>query len=343
MTSSPTGPQALLPRRPPPRLLSLVIPVFNEEESLPRLRTALDAWWPTLAVPGETILVDDGSMDGSAGFLREWAGQDRRVKVVFLSRNFGHQAAVSAGLEFAEGEAVVILDADLQDPLEVIPAFLEHYQAGFDVVYGRRGERLGEGWFKRVTASLFYRFMRAFVQENLPSDTGDFRLISRAALLAIRQLPERHRFLRGLFTWIGFPQAEVAYTRQPRRWGRTKYPLRKMVRFAWNATLSFSTFPITVIALSGFAIAGFGFAYGIYTVLRWLFTNDSVPGWTTLVVLQAMLGGMILVSLGIIGEYVGRIYEEVKGRPLYIVRQAVNCASPGDPETVGWNIPVPPP
>jgi dolichol-phosphate mannosyltransferase len=317
------NPQTLV-KRPAPKLLSLVFPVYNEEATIPFLRKELEAWRSTLHVPTEVILVDDGSRDRSRVLLSEWAYTDTTIKVIGFSANFGHQAAVTAGLQFARGEAIAILDADLQDPLDIIPEMIARYVDGFDVVYGQRVSREGESLFKRITAWGFYRLMRKFVHKDLPTDTGDFRLVSRRCLDAILQMPETHRFLRGMFAWVGFPQIAVQYRRRPREHGETKYPLSKMLRFAWNAALSFSVAPIKVISFTGLGVATFGLCYGAYSIARHFIWRDTAPGWTTLVVLLALASGAILVALGVIGEYVARIYEEVKRRPIFIIQEKLN-------------------
>lgn len=324
--STATKPQ--LCQRPPANLLSLVFPIYNEQEMIPFLRQEIERWRPTVQVPIEVIAVDDGSSDASLAMLAEWASTDRTIKVVSFSTNFGHQAAVTAGLEASAGDAIAILDADLQDPLDVVPEMLARYQQGYDVIYGKRISREGETPFKRASAWLFYRLMRRFVHPKLPSDTGDFRLVSRRCLDAVLRMQESHRFLRGMFAWVGFHQIELPYRRLPRRHGVTKYPLPKMLRFAWNAALSFSVVPIRFITCIGLGTAAFGFGYGVYSVLRRILWKDTVQGWTTLVVLLALVGGAILVSLGILGEYVARIYEEVKRRPLYVVRDRLNLDGP---------------
>jgi dolichol-phosphate mannosyltransferase len=318
---------ALQPRSAP-ALVSFVFPVFNEAEGLPHLRSALEAWLKDFQSPVEIVLIDDGSRDGSYELIQNWAAADQRVRGLSFSKNFGHQMAVSAGLAVAQGDAVVIMDADLQDPLEVVPEMVARYREGYDVVYGQRVERAGETVFKRATAWAFYRLMRRFVHPDLPADTGDFRLVSRRCLDAILRLNEQHRFLRGLFAWVGFPQIAVRYKRDPRRFGETKYPFFKMVKFAWNAALSFSTFPIKLITAGGFATAFLACAYGVYAVMQKYFFHNTVQGWTGLVVIGGLIGGMILVSLGIIGEYVGRIFEEIKRRPLYIVKDDTRAINP---------------
>jgi len=306
--------------RPTPALLSLVFPVFNEAEGLPQLRSSLEAWLKDFQQPAEIVLIDDGSRDGSFALIQGWAAEDHRVRGLSFSKNFGHQMAVSAGLAVAQGDAVVIMDADLQDPLEVVPEMIARYREGYDVVYGQRIEREGETLFKRATAWAFYRLMRSFVHPDLPADTGDFRLVSRRCLDAVLRMNEQHRFLRGLFAWVGFPQVAVPYKRRPRRFGETKYPFWKMAKFAWNAALSFSTLPMKLITAGGFATAILAGAYGVYAVVQKYFFRNTVQGWTGLVVVGGLVGGMILISLGVIGEYVGRIFEEIKRRPLYIVQ-----------------------
>jgi dolichol-phosphate mannosyltransferase len=314
------GPHGLrLRARPAPRLLSFVIPVFDEREGLPFLRESLESFLASIEVACELILVDDGSRDDSWAFITEWAAADPRVRGLALSKNFGHQVAVTAGLAASGGDAVVVLDADLQDPLDVIPAMLKRYREGYDVVYGRRTARDGETRFKRFTAWLFYRVMRALVHRDLPPDTGDFRLVSRRCLDVVLRMNETHRFLRGLFAWVGFQQTEVAYRREARRYGITKYPLWKMVRLAWNAALSFSTLPVKLITTMGFATALFALGYGGYAVIEKYAFHATVPGWTALAVLNGLIGAANLLGLGVIGEYVGRVFEEAKGRPLYVV------------------------
>ncbi|MCC8195148.1 MAG: glycosyltransferase family 2 protein [Deltaproteobacteria bacterium] len=306
------------------QFLSLVIPVYNEEETLPFLRESLAAWLPSLGgTRTEVILVDDGSADASLAFLEAWSAEDPRIKVLSFSRNFGHQAAVTAGLKHVRGDACVIIDADLQDPLAVIPEMIKRYEEGYDVVYGQRRRREGETFFKRCTAWIFYRTMERCMNVPLPLDTGDFRLVSRACIDAVNAMPESHRFLRGMFAWVGFAQAAVPYARDPRKYGETKYPLRKMLSFAWQGISSFSTLPIRLVSYSGMCIAVAAFVAGLYAMTSYV-RGDTVQGWTALTILLAGLGGMILLGLGIIGEYVGKIYEEVKGRPGYIIQRSFN-------------------
>lgn len=334
-TSDATCPRRLTPR-PMPRALSIVIAAYNEEAVLPALRRRLSAFMESL--PGtrvEIVIVDDGSTDATLDALLEWADADDRVCVVGLARNFGHQAAVTAGLDAARGEAVVLMDADLQDPPEVIAAMLVEYAKGYDVVCGRRVSRAGEGWFKRATAWGFYRLMRAFVHADLPVDCGDFRLISRRCLDALMSMRETHRFLRGMVAWVGFPQTTVPYERSARAAGQTKYPLRKMLQFAWTAAVSFSPAPLRLTMAAGMVLGALGFADGVYAVGRHLLGYRNVPGWTSVIAVNCLVGGGILVGIGVLGEYVGRIFEEVKGRPLYVVSLRTGAAVAEAEESVG--------
>ena len=315
--------QKLCPRQNP-ELLSFVIPLFNEETVVPLLKNELCLFLAKLSIKTEVILVDDGSSDATYPQLLRWAQEDARIKIIAFSRNFGHQAAVSAGLSFAKGDATVIMDADLQDPPEVVLQMLEKYRDGYDVVYGVRKERLGETPFKKFSAWCFYRVMKNFIHKDLPEDTGDFRLISRRCLDTLLKFKERHRFLRGLFAWIGYEQIGIYYKRQPRIAGETKYPLIKMMKFAWTAAVSFSPLPLQIISGLGLGVACFGFAIGLYALSRYfLYLNGLVeiynPGWATIVTLICLIGGCILISIGIVGEYVGRIFEESKSRPYYII------------------------
>ena len=314
----------ILQPRASPGCLSLVMPCYNEEAVLPQLRAELTRFIPTLDLPTEVILVDDGSSDQTLSFLLKWAGENPAIKVVVLARNFGHQNAATAGLNAATGDAVVLMDADLQDPLDVIPQMIGKYREGYDVVYAQRVSREGESWFKLVTAWLFYRLMRAFIHPNLPPDTGDFRLISRRCLDAVSSMHEVHRFLRGMVAWVGFLQVSVPYHRKQRAAGSTKYTLWKMLRFASNAIVSFTPLPLRLSLMGGSIIALLGIAYGLYAFIETLLYHDTVPGWTTLIIFTSVLGGAILISNGILGEYIGRCFEELKGRPLYVVAHRVN-------------------
>ncbi|MGB0370683.1 MAG: glycosyltransferase family 2 protein [Opitutales bacterium] len=310
--------------RPNIELLSLVFPIYNEEGVIPHLEVALAEWRRDLPFNLEIIFVDDGSEDDSFSLLTAWAERDECIRLYSFSRNFGHQSALSAGLDFARGDAVVTLDADLQDPLEVIFEMVNAYNSGFDIVYGIRRKRVGESMFKRATAWFFYRFMRLFIHPDLPADAGDFRLISRRCLHVLEMMPERDRFLRGMFAWMGFPQTGVYFDRPVRTHGITKFSLIKMLGFALNGVLSFSALPIRIITLAGVFIGLMGFGYGVYVVGRWYVLGDTVKGWPSLIVLLSLIGGMILLGLGIVGEYVSRIYEALKARPWYILKESVH-------------------
>ena len=314
---------SLVPR-PNPRLLSFVIPMYNESEVLPLLIERFEALAGSLPCEVEWVVVNDGSRDGTALLLAAWAARDTRVKFVDLARNFGHAAALTAGLDHASGDAVVVMDADLQDPPEVVVQMLERYREGYDIAYAQRTKRHGETAFKLATAAGFYWIMRRFIHRDLPANSSDFRLMSRDAVQALGHLREGQRFLRGMVTWIGFAQVAVPFERPSRAAGMTKYSTRRMMSFGWGAILSFSTLPLRISVYFGFVIFAFGMLFGLRVFVHSLFYRDLVPGWTTLIVIETMLGGAILVCVGMVGEYVGRIYEEIKQRPLYIVRRSTN-------------------
>jgi len=299
-------------------LLSIVVPVYNESGVLDELLRRLQAAVEPIG-PYELVFVDDCSADGSWDRLLGHAAEDRRLRLLRLSRNFGHQVAISAGLDAARGDAVVIMDGDLQDPPEVIPQLVARWREGYDVVYAVRDEREGESLFKRGTASGFYWLLRRLSPTEIPAAAGDFRLLSRRAARALSQMPERARFLRGMSAWIGYRQIGVPYTRDPRYAGETKYPTRKMLRFAADALTSFSSAPLRLVSGLGLIFVVFCAGYLAYTIYAKFFTDNTVPGWTTVVVLVLLLGGVQLVSLGIVGAYVARIFEESKHRPLYLV------------------------
>ncbi|MCG6149188.1 glycosyltransferase [Leptospira levettii] len=314
-----------LEKRSNPKILSIVIPCYNEESVLPYLKERLTTFLVKLPTKIELILVNDGSVDNTIFELVNWSKEDKRVKIISLSRNFGHQIAVTAGMDYASGDAVVIMDADLQDPPEVIFEMLERYREGYDVVYGQRIARTGESWFKKITAWAFYRLMKILVHKDLPLDSGDFRLISRRCLDALNGLRENHRFLRGMNAWIGFPQTPVYYKRDARVAGETKYPLQKMLKLAMNAAVSFSPLPLRFSLALGIIVAFVGFFVGAYALFRafqhFILEMPIVynPGWATIVTLICLIGGSILISIGILGEYIARIFEESKNRPLYVV------------------------
>lgn len=307
---------------PRPRY-SLVAPVFNEEETLPEFYKRTRAVMDQLDGECELVLVFDGSRDRSPDIGRELRAQDSRVKIINFSRNFGHQIAISAGIDYAEGDAVVIIDSDLQDPPEVILQLVEKWKQGFQVVYAQRAKRKGETFFKLFTAAFFYRLIRRLASIEIPPDTGDFRLIDRQVVLALRRLREHHRFMRGLSVWVGFKQTGVLYERQERYAGTTQYPFRKMLKFAMDAITGFSYIPLQLATTIGLWISGLALlSIPIVALLRFEFGNEFFGGQATTLISVLFLGGVQLIFLGIIGEYLGRIYDEVKNRPLYIVTEA---------------------
>lgn len=301
---------------------SIVAPVFNEEETLPEFYRRMAAVMDALDGPSELLLVFDGSRDRSPHIGRELQAQDPRLKIIDFARNFGHQIAITAGIDYAEGDAVVIIDSDLQDPPEVIHDLVKKWKEGFEVVYAQRRQRSGETFFKLFTASLFYRLIERLASIDIPRDTGDFRLIDRKVVLVMRQLREHHRFMRGLSVWVGYRQTGVLYDRHERYAGATQYPLRKMVKFASDAITSFSYVPLQIATSLGFWVSALALAGMVAVAILRLLGNDFFYGQATTLVSVLFLGGVQLIFLGVIGEYLGRIYDEVKKRPLYIVRDA---------------------
>lgn len=305
-------------------LLSVVIPVLNEAATvqlmMERLRSALhEASW-------EAIFVDDGSTDATPAILEREAMRDPRVKVIRLSRNFGHQAAVTAGLDYADGDAVAVMDADLQDPPELLKSMLELFSRGYDIVSPQRNTRAGETMFKRGTAKMFYRVLSRMAEQPITPDVGDFRLYSRRAVLAIRSLREQHRYMRGMVAWLGLKEVTIPFDRDARAAGQTHYPLLKMLRLAWTGITSFSAFPLRISLAAGCILSAAGFLYFLRVTYLALWTHSLVPGWASVIALQCVFSGMILLALGAIGDYVGKNYEEVKERPLYVVTEAQNVA-----------------
>lgn len=300
---------------------SILIPVYNEEPVLPSLFPRLDALVATLDAPCEVLLIDDGSRDRSAELIRAALPTRPWLRLLRFARNFGHQAALTAGYDHALGKAVVCLDADLQDPPEVILEMAKRWREGFEVVYGVRTKREGETLFKKLTAWAYYRTMRSLAKVDLPVDAGDFRLMDRKAVDALKQVRERSRYLRGLVAWIGFRQCAVPYDRAERFAGETKYPLRKMLRLAFDGILSFSSVPLRLALILGFAVSVLSIFAGLAAVVVKLGGWYTVDGWTSLAVLVSFLGGVQLTVMGIIGEYISRIYDEVKARPLYLVAE----------------------
>ncbi len=304
------------------KLLSLVVPCFNEEEVLPATHARLTRVVQTLVeFDYEIIYIDDGSRDRTAAILRELQASDARVRVLRLSRNFGHQVAATAGLDVADGDAVVLIDADLQDPPEIIPEMVARWKEGCHVAYGQRRNREGETVFKLFTAKLFYRLFNCLSAIDMPLDTGDFRLMDRQVVQAIRQMPERDRFLRGMVSWLGFRQVVVPYQRAARAAGTSKYPLFKMLRFACDAILSFSLVPLRLAMILGFLGSGTAILGILYAIVVRLGTGQWVSGWASLFIAVLFLGGVQLICMGVTGEYVGRIYRESKQRPLYLLME----------------------
>lgn len=312
-----------------PDFLSVVVPCYNEaevlDETIPQLTTALEA------IPGirfEIIFIDDGSRDGTLVRLHQAADADERVLVVSFARNFGHQIAVTAGTDVASGDAVVVIDADLQDPPEVIAEMVEKWRDGYDVVYGTRSSRQGESAFKLATARAFYRLLNRFSEVPIPLDTGDFRLMDRRVVDCLKAMPERHRFVRGMVAWIGFNQIALPYERAERFAGTSKYPLHKMLRFATDGILAFSSRPLQFATGMGIMAASLALLGIIYALVLRIFTSVWVEGWTALMIAVLFLGGVQLLSLGIIGEYIARIHDEAKERPLYIIKSQVGARAP---------------
>lgn len=305
---------------------SIVIPIYNEETNLNELasrllstiQTNLDNW------EVEILLVNDGSYDSSFSIMKELAEKNSMFKLVNLSRNFGHQIAISAGMDLASGDVCIVMDGDLQDPPETIPELVQKWKEGFEIVYAVRNKRDGESWFKLFTAKAFYRILKRITSVEIPVDTGDFRLIDKKVLNVLKEMPEKHRFIRGMVAWSGFKSCPVFYHREKRFAGTTKFTLGKMVQFSLNGITSFSTYPLKLASTFGLFVSSIGFLYLIYVIYLALFTNNTVEGWASMMVVVLFLGGVQLLSLGVIGEYVGRINEEVKKRPNYIISEKVN-------------------
>jgi dolichol-phosphate mannosyltransferase len=317
MTDTPGGPE-----------YSLVVPIFNEEETLSELVRRLTLLLDTLDGPAEVVLVDDGSSDRSYELMVAARETDPRFKVLRLSRNFGHQIAITAGMDAAAGNAVIVMDADLQDPPEVVLEMATRWREGFDVIYGVREERAGDTRFKKATASAFYRLLRRISNIDVPLDVGDFRLVDRRALEAFKSMRETNRYVRGMFSWIGFRQVGVTFQRDERFAGDTKYPLTKMLKFATDGVVSFSAAPLRFALNLGFAVSALSFAFGVLALVFKLAGFYSIPGLASIAVFVAFLGGIQLLVLGLMGEYIARIHDEVKDRPLYLVRDTHGLQGP---------------
>ncbi|GAA4838126.1 glycosyltransferase family 2 protein [Paenibacillus vulneris] len=298
---------------------SIIVPMFNEQEVIEETYRRLKRVMDTLDERYELLFVNDGSKDRTADIVKELCAEDANVRLLNFARNFGHQIAITAGMDHAEGQAIVVIDADLQDPPEVILEMIELWKNGYDVVYGKRLERKGETWFKKWSAHLFYRLLKSMTSVDIPVDAGDFRLIDRKVCDVMKSMTEKNRYVRGLVSWTGFNQTFVEYTREERWAGVTKYPLRKMLRFAVDAITSFSYKPLKAAAYLGFLVSAVSFIYILVVVYQRLFTNTTITGWASTVAINLFFNGIVLIILGIIGEYIGRIYDETKGRPLYII------------------------
>ena len=324
--------------------LSLVIPTYNEEAVIPELDRRLKAvlaGWADLVDSWEVIFINDGSKDGSLNQLRKMADGEARYKVLSFARNFGHQMAITAGIDRADGEAVVVMDADLQDPPEVVREMITLWRGGFDVVYGVRRKRAGETFFKKLTAAAFYRLLRAMLGGiSIPVDAGDFRLMSRPVVLAMRALKERHRFVRGMVAWVGFRQTAAYYDREARFAGETKYPLKKMIRFAIDGITSFSTIPLRFATWLGVFAGLMAVVIALWAIYIKLFVTGVVQGWTTIMILVALGTSAQLLMIGVLGEYVGRIYEEVKRRPLYLVAEEINLQRAASSSPADHDLPI---
>lgn len=307
---------------------SIVVPLFNEElvieETYKRLKKVMDSCQDSY----EIIFVNDGSRDRTLEMARSICRRDPNIKLLSFSRNFGHQIAITAGMDYASGEAVVVIDADLQDPPEVIPEMIAKWKEGYEVVFGQRSERKGETYFKKLSASLFYRVLRRLTEVDIPVDTGDFRLIDRKVLDALKTLPEKNRYVRGMVSWVGFSQTGVEYVRDERFAGESKYPLKKMLKFAANGITSFSYKPLKLATYVGCFVSLLSFIYLFYVLYQRIFIPQStIPGWASLTIISLFFNGIILILLGIMGEYIGRIYDEAKARPLYIIADSEGFSS----------------
>jgi dolichol-phosphate mannosyltransferase len=302
---------------------SVVAPCYNEEGNLPELHRRISEVMNRTGEPWELVLINDGSRDRTPELMQELHQLDPRVHYIDFARNFGHLLAVTAGMDYAQGEAIILIDSDLQDPPELMLEMIQKWREGYKVVYAVRSERKGETWFKLFTAKLFYRLIYRITDVDIPQDTGDFRLMDRQVVEAIKQMRERHRFIRGMTSWVGFPQTGVTYVRQERFAGATNYPLRKMLKFASDAITGFSYLPLQLATYLGFIVAVLSGLGMIGVILARLIGNQAFFGQATTLVMVLFLGGIQLICLGIIGEYLGRIYDEVKARPLYVVNEAV--------------------
>lgn len=300
---------------------SIVIPMYNEEEVIEETYRRLKKVMKDADDTYELLFVNDGSQDHCLDIIQEFAQWDNTVKIIDFSRNFGHQIAITAGMDYALGDAIIIIDADLQDPPELILDMIEKWKQGYEVVYAKRVKRKGETWFKKWSASLFYRVLRSSTDIDIPVDTGDFRLIDRNVCEQMKKIKENNRFVRGLVSWVGFRQTAIEYERDERLAGETKYPLKRMIKLSLDGILSFSYKPLKLAIYGGVLLSGSGFLYFLYVLYLAIFTDATMKGWPSMISIMLIFNGFTLLILGIIGEYIGRIYDETKGRPLYIVRE----------------------
>jgi dolichol-phosphate mannosyltransferase len=308
-------------------VLSVIVPLYNEELVIRQMVEALTAVLAGGRIDYEIILVNDGSVDRTLPMAKELCRKDGRLRLISFSRNFGHQIAITAGMDKARGQAVAVIDADLQDPPEVLLQMLEKWREGYHVVYGVRKARKGETAFKLFTAAMFYRILRAMTPVDIPADTGDFRLMDRRVVEQLRQMRERSRFVRGMVSWVGFKQGKIEYIRESRRLGETKYPFKKMLKFAVDGMLSFSQMPLRISSALGLGCALIAFVFMVYGfVVKYFYPETAIQGWASIFVASLFLGGVQLMSIGILGEYIGRMYDEIKGRPLYIIEEEMNFA-----------------
>jgi len=310
-------------------VLSVIVPVYNEEEVIAESYARLTKAVSDIGEPYELIFINDGSCDKTPLMLADLCVRDANVRFINFSRNFGHQPAITAGMDYAQGDAIVVIDADLQDPPEVIGDMMKKWREGYDVVYGKRLKREGETAFKKMTAKMYYRLLKGMTSVDIPVDTGDFRLIDRKVCDAMKSLGERNRYVRGLVSWVGFKQTAVEYVREKRFAGETKYPLRKMIKLAMDGIMSFSYKPLKFAAAIGVAMSVCSFVYLLVILIQKLFTDTTVTGWASTTAILVFTQGIVLMMLGIIGEYIGRIFDEIKGRPIYIVRETVGFPQGG--------------
>ncbi|HLV46718.1 MAG TPA: glycosyltransferase family 2 protein [Flavobacterium sp.] len=301
-------------------ILSIIIPIYNEEKIIPELYQRLTNAAKEITSDYELIFINDGSKDRSILELINLSQQDSKVYFINFSRNFGHQIAVTAGIDYCKGDAVVIIDGDLQDPPELIPEMYRKHQEGYEVVYAQREKRAGETYFKKITAQLFYRTLKKLTSVDIPLDTGDFRLIDRKIVEALKNMPEQNKFLRGQIAWLGFNQTSVVFNRDKRKHGKSGYPLSKMIKFALDGITGFSDKPLEYVSRLGFIISGLSFLIILYAIFSHFFLKQTITGWTSLIISSMFIGGVQMISIGVIGEYVARINKNILNRPLYLIQ-----------------------